>query len=265
MSEASLSGLIVPPVTPFDENNAIDEPALAAHLHFLSEGGVTRLLVNGTTAEFFSLLPEERLTLLKITRRHFKGLLFFNTASDSLKQAVRSAKEAEGEGADAIVAMTPYYLAGAPPEGLIRFFNELGKSVSIPMVLYNFTKHTGNPLTPEILKEVEHAGVKDSSGDYSLIAATKNYLAGSSRKMVEGAQAGAAGFVSSLANILPKPYVELEEALKSNELKGAETLQQEIMAKTAHIPSDNEIPAIKKEAARLVANYPLRVRLPLLF
>ncbi len=263
MTKLDLSGLIVPPTTPFDDRNVIDEASLAAHLEYLAEAGVTRLLVNGTTAEFFSLLPAERLSLLKISKRHFAGTIFFNTASDSLLQAIQTARLAEDEGVDAIVAMAPYYLSDAPAKGIIRFFNELGASVRIPMVLYNFTKHTNNPLTPEMLKEIDHLAIKDASADSSLIGATPSYLAGTSRQIVERVRMGAVGFVSSLATFLPERYVKLERLLREGDMEGAEAAQQEIIANVEKISSDNEIGGIKKELAAVIKGYPERVRLPL--
>ena len=159
MDTLDLAGLIVPATTPFDENNCIDERSLASHLEFLSEHGVTRILLNGTTAEFFSLLPEERRQLLIAARRHFKGMLLFNTGSDSLLQSIEAARWAQEEGADAIVAMAPYYYADAPVEGLIDYFNCLSEPTNLPMVLYNFIKHTNNPITREILKTVDHIAI----------------------------------------------------------------------------------------------------------
>ena len=263
MVPLDLSGLIVPPPTPFNDTMGIDEKAFVEHLEFLADHGVTRILVNGTTAEFFSLLPEERKLLLTVARRYFPGIVLFNTASDSLLQAKKAARWAEDYGADAIVAMAPYYYASAPAEGLIEFFNELGDSVDIPMMLYNFTKHTNNPLTPEILKAVKHIGIKDSSGDYSLIDATSNYFAGTSRAMVEAHLKGAKGFVSALANHMPKLYVRLEEALKEREMEHAGVLQAEIAKSCAGIEAENEIAFIKTKLSESIRGYPLRMRLPL--
>ena len=59
-----LSGLIVPVPTPFEESGAIDPRAFIEHLAFLAQHGVQRIMVNGTTAEFYSLLPDERKMLL---------------------------------------------------------------------------------------------------------------------------------------------------------------------------------------------------------
>jgi 4-hydroxy-tetrahydrodipicolinate synthase len=263
MDTLDMAGLIVPVTTPFNENNRIDEEALAAHLHFLSEHGVTRILLNGTTAEFFSLLPEERRQLLIAARRHFKGTFLFNTGSDSLLQSMEAAQWAQEEGADAIVVMSPYYYADAPIEGLIDYLNSLSESTSLPMVLYNFTKHTGNPITPEILKAVDHVAIKDSSGDFSLIGATPCYLAGTSSRIVEAYKAGAKGFVSSIANFIPELYVRLEALLKCGDLIQAEDQQAEINVIRAGMLSSNEIAGIKRELSKLISGYPERVRLPL--
>ena len=259
-----ISGLIVPPTTPFGKGGDIDEGRYAAHLEFLAEKGVTRLLVNGTTAEFFSLLPSERLSLLKITKKYFPGTIFFNTASDSLRQAKETARRAADYGAHALVAMTPYYFAGAPEEGLVAFFNELGSCIDIPLILYNFSRHTNNPITPGILKKVKHVAIKDSSGDYSLIKNTPCYLSGTSRNMVEGHLAGAKGFVSSLANVVPELYVSLEKSLKKDDVEGALLLQEEIKASCAKIPAGNEISWIKKELSAIIKSYPASVRIPLI-
>lgn len=264
LNPIDLSGLIVPPPTPFNEAMGIDEGALARHLEFLALHGVTRLLVNGTTGEFFSLMPEERKLLLKLSRRHFPGTVLFNTASDSLLQSIDAARWAEDLGADAIVAMAPYYYADAPSEGLVEYFNRLEASVDLPLVLYNFTRHTNNPLSPDIIEKVKHVAIKDSSGDRSLIGSTPCYLAGTSRQMVEGYEAGAKGFVSALANHQPDLYVKLENCLRDGDMDSAREVQAEIIIRCADMKGGNEIANIKEKLSTLVPGYSGRVRLPLL-
>jgi len=259
-----LNGLIVPPCTPFDGDGKVDERAFVEHLEFLSEQGVTRILVNGTTAEFFSLLPSERQILLGLARRYFPGMILFNTGSDSLDQACEAARWGEDYGADVIVGMTPYYYAGASEEGLVQFFDALRESVSVPMVLYNFARHTGNALTPEILRRVEHIAVKDSSNDEALIAATPCYLAGTSKRVVECMATGAKGFVSALACCMPQVYVQLEAAMESGEMEKALSLQEEIKERAQAFALPNEIACIKRELAVRVSGYPVNMRLPLL-
>ncbi len=263
MESLDIGGLIVPVATPFDDALNIDEKALIAHLEFLTAHGVMRIMVNGTTAEFFSLLPEERKLLLTVSARYFPGLIFFNTGSDSLAQAKLAAHWAEDYGADAIVAMAPYYYAGAGSQQLVDFFNEIAGSVALPMLLYNFVKHTNNAITPEIARQVKQIGIKDSSGDRSLIDATDHYFAGTSRSMVEGYQAGACGFVSAQANHLPDLYVELDRLLLVGDMLNALKLQEEIRRECDEVSKPNEIAAIKTRLSEILLGYSAGVRLPL--
>ena len=262
--ELHLAGLIVPPPTPFKRDLEIDEKALAGHLGFLAEKGVTRLLINGTTAEFFSLLPPERRRLLVCARRCFPGTILFNTAADSLFQSLEAVKWAEDLGADAVVAMAPYYYAGAPWTGLLEYFKKIESSTDLPFLLYNFSRHTGNPITPDILEKVRHAGIKDSSGDLSLIPHTSCYLAGTSRQVVEAFMKGAKGFVSSLANIEPGLYVSLEKLLNDGDMDGAGKIQDEIIERCGKVDPSNEISSLKKRLSSLIEGYPPAVRLPLI-
>lgn len=260
-----LEGLVVPVATPFTDSDQIDADALGCHLEWLEAHGVSRVMINGTTAEFCSLLPSERRELLEISRRAFKGCLLFNTGSDSLAQACEAAHWAEDVGADAIVGMTPYYLAGVPEEGLARYLTALAEASSLPLVIYNFVKHTGNAITPRILRQVPHVAVKDSSGDYGLIGATPLYLGGTSRSMVQVWQAGARGFVSALANVLPNRYVVLEAHLGGNRMVEAEAEQADICAALPPPARGvNEIAFIKQQLATVIPSYRPHVRLPLL-
>ncbi|MCK5528476.1 MAG: dihydrodipicolinate synthase family protein, partial [Kiritimatiellae bacterium] len=263
MVPLDLGGLVVPVVTPFDAELKIDEKALIAHLEFLASHGVARIMVNGTAAEFFSLLPEERKLLLTIATRYFPGLIFFNTSSDSLAQAKLAAHWAEDYGADAIIAMPPYYYADAAEQKLVDFFNELAESVELPMLLYNFVKHTNNVITPEIARQVKQIGIKDSSNNHSLIDATDHYFAGTSRSVVEGYQAGACGFVCAQANHIPGLYVELEKLLCAGDMESAKRLQEEIREVCATVSLPNEIAAIKMRLAEIIPSYSSATRLPL--
>ncbi|MDF7807423.1 dihydrodipicolinate synthase family protein [Pontiellaceae bacterium B12219] len=105
----TLKGLIVPVLTPFSEKGQIDEEAFIRHLEFLTSQGIRRIMVNGTTAEFFSLLPEERLRLLKLAREYFSGFIVLHAGGLGLEQnkiEVRWAGEFGGGAATALSGRT---------------------------------------------------------------------------------------------------------------------------------------------------------------
>ncbi len=257
------SGLIVPVLTPFDASGAIDEHAFVAHLEFLACHGVRRIMVNGTTGEFFSLLPEERKRLFKLARGHFSGLIVLHVGGVGLAQNRIEIRWANELGADAIAALPPIYPAGLPAKGIIEYFQALEVEADVPFILYNFPKHTGNALTPEILQAVPHAALKDSAQNLALMEHTPKYFIGSSSHIFEPIRQGGAGFVSATANIRPELYTAFEMLLEDARSEDAAVMQEEIQAYSAPF-SAGGVPRLKQALARKLPGYPTHVRSPLI-
>ncbi len=258
-----LHGLVVPIVTPFGHDGEIDRGALGSHLNYLATAGVKHVLLGGTTGEFFSLTPAERLTLLEWARPAFDGTLLLQVGGGALGEAVELARAGQQQGADVLIALPPAYFADAPPAGLIAWFSALADATDLPLLLYNFPRHTGNAITAEILAAVPHAGLKDSSGNLELIPATPRYFVGGDSKILAAFEAGAVGYVSAIANAFPRPFIELSDALGRDDRAAAETLHREI----CELPRQSgpaEIPAAKQQLAKRLSGYPTRVRPPLL-
>ncbi len=262
ISQTTLEGLIVPLLTPFADSGAIDEAAFIEHLAFLEHHGVRKIMVNGTTAEFYSLLPAERKRLLELARKHFRGTLVLHVGGLGLAQNKLEVQWANDLGADAVAALPPIYPAGLSAGAMIDFFKALEAVAQIPLILYNFPKHTGNPITPEILKATPHFALKDSAQNLELIKHTPRYFAGSSSTIYDPIQQGAAGFVSATANVRPALYTAFEMLLISAKVAEAAVMQNEVRAYSAPF-STGGIPALKKALSRQLPNYPQNVRLPL--
>jgi len=251
-----LKGLVVPVPTPFAEDGAVDLGAFLSHLDWLAECGVRNLLVNGTTAEFFSLTHDEQMELLQAARESWNGSLVFHVGTTALFQGLETARAAESAGADFIASLPPFYPTGLPADGVVDWFTQLSEATELPFILYNFPKHTGNPLTPEMLAKISHWGMKDSSADLSLVPATPRYFVGGDRKISEAYAAGAIGFVSASSNIDPKPYLQIEK-------EQTPELQAEVDAVNARASGPNAIAKIKQALSEILPGYPSRVRPPL--
>lgn len=261
LAPVNLSGLIVAVLTPFDETGSIHQRAFISHLEWLAAKGVRRILVNGTTGEFFSMTAAERKRTLTLARRYFPGVVLFQAGSDSLSQTLQEARWGEDYGADAIAVLPPYYLADAPAEGIVGYFRAIAERIDAPLVLYNFPRHTGNPLTARILAQVPHAALKDSSANLELVAHTPRYFIGGDDRILESRLAGGAGFVTGRANFEPELYVAMERA---TEEMGTEA--QEVQARIARVvrATSGGIPVFKAELAKRIEGYPTDVRLPLI-
>jgi 4-hydroxy-tetrahydrodipicolinate synthase len=257
-----LAGLIVPLLTPFAAEGKIDERAFVDHLEFLSRAGVRRVLVGGTTGEFFSLTPAERLDLLKLALEYFPGMVLFQAGGGPLPETLDLARKAQQLGADGILCLPPSYYAGAPDEGVVAYLSAVAATVDIPLVLYNFPHHTQNPLTPAILRRVAHFGMKDSSGDLSLIKVTPRYFVGDDTRICRALRAGAIGFVSAAANALPELYVSLDACAEAHCWQEAASWQADIR-ELLHRLGDHQIPAIKRLVRARIESYPATARPPL--
>lgn len=258
-----LKGLIVPVLTPFDDSGTIDQQAFIQHLEFLTQHGIRRIMVNGTTAEFYSLVPAERLLLLKLARENFPGLIVLHAGGLGLALNKIEVQWANEFGADAVAVLPPLYPAGLPMSGIIDYFQTLEAEAKVPFILYNFPKHTGNVITPEILKAVPHYAIKDSAQNFELMAHTPRYFVGSSTNIYAPVQEGAAGFVAATANVRPELYAALEMLVVAAKVEEAAVMQQEVKAYSARF-SAGGVPMLKQALSRKLTGYPTQVRSPLL-
>ncbi len=254
--KVELKGLVVPVPTPFAEDDSVDLGAFLSHLDWLAECGVNHLLINGTTAEFFSLSHDEQLELFRVSREVWKGTLIFHVGNTSLFQCLETARAAEHEGADFIASLPPFYIANAPADGIVEWFTQLSEATELPFILYNFPKHTGNPLTAEMLEKIPHWGMKDSSADLSLISETPHYFVGGDRKISSAYAAGGIGFVSASANIDPLPYLRIEQ----NQTPENQSAVDAVNARTS---GPYAVARIKQALSELLPGFPSRVRPPL--
>lgn len=262
LKPVDLSGLIVPILTPFDDRAGIDSEMFIWHLEFLARYGVRRILVCGTTGEFFSLISDERRVLLRLARSYFPGVILYLAGSENAAETRRHIQWAEEEGADGVLVLPHYYLSGLSGPSLSAYLREIVEAASLPVILYNFPKHTGNPLTPQILFDVPHFGIKDTSGTLDLLPHEPRYFVGADSLILDSHRGGGRGFFSARANVFPALYVEMETALLSDSNQ-TEAIQHRIRRLAETFGRGHEIPELKAVMPLMIPGYPGRTRPPL--
>ena len=96
-----------------------------------------------------------------------------NAGTNSTRESVAAAEAAEAAGADAILAVVPYY--NKPTQsGMLAHFGAIAQATRLPVVVYNIPGRTAANMLPETLFELARrhaniAGVKESSGDLKQI------------------------------------------------------------------------------------------------
>ncbi|WP_148882402.1 dihydrodipicolinate synthase family protein [Thermococcus aciditolerans] len=148
-----MRGVIVPLVTPFNEDYSIDFPALEEHIEFLQKVGVHGIFINATTGEFTSLNLNERKLLAERGRELVKSAFYLvGTASSNTVEVVELTKHAQDIGADYVVIAPPYYCP-LNDDALFTHYSTVAESTDIPIILYNIPS-CANPLSVSLIKRL---------------------------------------------------------------------------------------------------------------
>lgn len=206
--------------TPFNEHG-IDYDSLKRNIEFQYEGGISALLVCGTTGEHASLSENEHNELVRFTVNQSRGRMkvIAGVGSNNTALALRYAENAKYSGADGILMVTPYYNKTSQ-KGLCEHFSYVADRVDIPMILYNVPSRTGIGIGADCYEELsKHPninGVKEASGDFSLIGNIKarcgdnlHIWSGNDDNTVPMMSMGALGVISVASNIVPAVLAKL--------------------------------------------------------
>lgn len=209
-------------ITPFRDDGALDEAALAKFVDWQITEGIHFLVPCGTTGENPTLTPAEHRRVVELTVQTSNGRVpvLAGAGSNSTTRAVELAREAVDLGAAGILTITPYYNKPTP-DGLRRHFGAQAEAVEkmktgFPMIMYNVPGRTGLNMTAEttlrMAREIPNiAGVKEASGNLEQILfilrdRPKDFLvlSGDDAWTLPLLAAGADGLVSVASNEVPR-------------------------------------------------------------
>lgn len=167
----NLGSIVTAMITPFDAGDAVDTGEAARIAAWLVDRGNDGLVVAGSTGEGQTLSREERSALVAAVKQDVAGraAVIANAGSNDTRDSVASVQEAQRAGADAILAVVPYY--NKPTQrGMLAHFGAIAQATPLPIVIYNIPGRTGANMLPETLLALARAhknivGVKESSGD----------------------------------------------------------------------------------------------------
>jgi len=167
----NLGSILTAMITPFDESGVLDTREAARIARWLVDRGNDGLVVAGSTGEGQTLSRAERSALVAAVKEAVAGraCVIANAGSNDTRESVASVEEAARAGADAILAVVPYY--NKPTQrGMFAHFSAIAQAAPLPVVVYNIPSRTGANMLPSTLLELADAhenirGVKESSGD----------------------------------------------------------------------------------------------------
>ncbi len=166
--------LLTAMITPYSADGAVDfihARRLAAHLVRAGNEGV---VVTGTTGEAPLLSEQEKFRLWAEVKQELgDATVVVGAGTNDTRHSMKLAHLAGKSGADAILAVVPYYLKPSQ-EGIFQHFKAIAESSDLPVIVYNVPSRTGVGMTAEtILRCAEIPNIigdKEASGDLELVA-----------------------------------------------------------------------------------------------
>jgi dihydrodipicolinate synthase/N-acetylneuraminate lyase len=261
----ALGGVVPPLISPVDTAGRPDDGAMSRLVEHVLAGGASGLFVLGGCGEGAWLMGAERSAVVRAAVRTaagrvpvLAGVMLPGTAA-----AVEAARQAAGDGADAVVVGSPYYF---PVDGAAqqRHAETVLAAVPLPALLYNIPQSTHHVLPAStvaaLARDSRVLGIKDSAGDFS---AFLRYLAirharpefrvlqGNESLAAASLLQGGDGLVPGLANVAPGLLVALREAAGKGDLVACTRLQEAIEDLVTVYGQGSWLPALKAAVALL--------------
>ena len=228
-------------ITPFYKGE-IDYETLQNLIEMQIDAGVGAILVAGTTGESPTLSVREHAELVSFAARQIGGRLplLAGCGSNSTARACELASAVAENGADALLAVTPYYNR-SNDRGIVAHYHALADATEKPLMLYNVPARTGFSMTLSHYRELaEHpsiVAVKEASPDLSLLGnlcgecGTKlDVYTGNDHHTVSAMRLGASGVISVYSNVFPRKMTEIYRLCAAGDWKLAYQRQKQALA-----------------------------------
>ena len=151
----SIYGIVPPVVTPFREDDSLDEGAFRVEIQYMVETAeVHGLAVTGSTGEGHTLRDDEMRQLTQWAMEEADGRVPVITGiiTDSTKSAIERGKAVADLGPVALQVTPVHYLFRPDDDAMVRHFEALCEGTGLPVMIYNVVPWTY--LSPELLTRI---------------------------------------------------------------------------------------------------------------
>lgn len=274
-----LEGTTVAMVTPYTEDDEIDEDGIRENINYLIEKGVDGILAAGTTGESATVSHDEHRKLVDILIDEVNGRVttIAGAGSNSSKEALGLVKHAEDTGADAALVITPYYNK-PQPHGLYEHYKLMNDSTDIPIIVYNVPSRTGTDIDVDTIGKVAQfdnvVAIKEANPDLDKVSKIIKkideigkadkfmVLSGNDDLTLPMIAMGAKGVISVVGNVDPARMSQMVNYALAGDFEAASKAHYELydLMKVLFIET-NPVPA--KTALNMMGRPAGPVRMPL--
>ena len=242
--EWGLRGVIVPLITPFQDDLSIDFAGVAKLVdYYVEEVGCDGLVPCGTTGESATLSHKEHADVIQAVVKQARGRVpvIASAGSNSTKEAVELTRLAAELGADATLQVCPYY--NKPTQaGLFNHFASIAEASGLPLIVYNIPGRTGRNIEPKTIirlwEEIPSiVGLKDCSCDIHQTMEIYRGTDPETFKIYSGEDImtlsllahGAAGAIAAVAHVVGPEVKQMCDAVWCGRIEEARDIHYRIM------------------------------------
>ena len=237
---AIFKGAGVAIVTPMKDNQDVNYDKLEELINQQIDAGTDAIVIAGTTGESSTLTMEEHHDVIKAAVEFTKHRVpvVAGTGSNCTRTAIQLSQEAEEDGVDGLLIVTPYYNK-ATQAGLISHYSQIADSTKCPIIMYNVPGRTGCNLLPETVATLFAAkenivGLKEATGNMAQASKTMaltdgkiDMYAGEDGLVVPLLSIGAVGVISVWSNVAPAKVHQMCDSFFKGDIETARKIQLE--------------------------------------
>ena len=232
-------GMIVPIVTPLNEQWQPDLPALRRLCEVQVQAGINVIFVLGTTGEFYGLNARQQRQVVETVIEAVSGrvAVIVGISGHSTRASLQALREYDRADVAAYVSSTPYFMSYSQSE-LVDHFRILSDAAKAPLVLYNYPGRYRHRIEinsiRQLLEEKRVFGIKDTDGDFEYMGEllelkrafpSFQVFEGALPNLAKSGRLGLDGSVQALANLLPTECAGLWQKISSQQW---ESLDREV-------------------------------------
>ena len=234
-----IRGILIPVITPFDNNQRVDEPMLRQLIDFYSESGVQGLFVLGSSGQGPVMSTEERKRAAEaaVQQAAHRTPVIIHVGTADTETTVELAEHAAAQGADAVAVVPPFYYSDHTEYEIISHYKAVGDATPLPIFIYENPRYAGMSIKPDLAARMKDMipsikGIKVAYGlgsmlDYVRLLPDVSVFTGNA-DLFGLVPFGLAGMINPPTSFAPEMCVALWEALESKDYNRAVEIQEQV-------------------------------------
>jgi len=271
--QVNWKGVFPAVTTKLKDDGSLDTEAIKAGLNRLIDNGVGGVVMMGMVGENAQLTPDEKRTVLKIAVETVGGRvpIVSGLAETNTGSAIQFAKDAEIIGVQGLMVF-PGLTYKSDDRETVEFYRAIARATKLGIMIYNNPRGYGVDMRPDLLEQLKGeaniVAVKEESYDTTRVTDLYNQFGdrflvfcGVDDLVLESAALGVTGWVSGMANAVPKESVELLNLAVSGDFEKARKLYR-VLTPLFHLDVHVKLVQYIKLAENITAGYSENLKAP---